>query len=126
MRTIDHLEVSCAEFPQPAAAAHTTFIQYLERKKILFLSITIIFAFFIRVYKLDAAGLSEDETNKVFALRAYAQGDFTVNAEHPMLMKLLCFASTRLARGWNQVGGERLDLGISEETALRFPNVLFG
>src|SRR5262249_42617488 len=59
-------------------------------------------------------------------LRAYEQGDFTVNAEHPMLMKLLCFVSTKSATAWNQAIGNRVHLAVSEESALRFPNVLFG
>src|SRR5262249_38713872 len=52
--------------------------------------------------------------------------DFTVNAEHPMLMKLLGYASTRSAAFWNRSVGNKLSLTISEESALRFPNVLFG
>ena len=124
MQIVEELEISCVQFPDPER--QPSFFQKLERHKILFLGITILLAFSIRFYQLDAAGLSEDETNKVFALRAYEQGDFTVNAEHPMLMKLLCYASTRSATVWNHTIGDRINLPISEESALRFPNVLFG
>ena len=124
MRTVEELEISYTQFPEPER--QPSLFQKLERNKLLFLAVTFLLAFSLRVYKLDAAGLSEDETNKVFALRAYAQGDFTVNAEHPMLMKLLCYASTRSATFWNQHIGNRLNFMISEESALRFPNVLFG
>ena len=73
-----------------------------------------------------AAGFAEDETNKIFAIRAYEQGDFTVNAEHPMLMKMLCYVSVNASALWNRAAGERTGLAISEETALRLPNATFG
>ena len=126
MRSIDHLDVACAEYTHPTPDVRSVFFHYLERKKVIFLIIIAALAFFLRVYQLDAAGLSEDETNKVFALRAYEQGDFTVNAEHPMVMKWLCFASTHAASAWNAAAGDRLHLGISEETAIRLPNAFFG
>jgi hypothetical protein len=126
MRTVDHLEVSYAQFPKPEEKFQVGLFDQLERHKPLVIFCIVILAFCVRAYRLDAAGLSEDETNKVFALRAYEQGDFTVNAEHPMLMKLLCFASVRTAKGWNQAIGDNLHIGISEETALRLPNVLVG
>lgn len=126
MRTVDHLDVSCAELSQPTRSLRTGLFQHLERRKVVLLIALVAVAFSLRVYRLDAAGLAEDETNKVFALRAYEQGDFTVNAEHPMLMKLLCFASTRAAAFWNRTAGARFDARVSEETAVRLPNALFG
>ncbi|MEW6130898.1 MAG: glycosyltransferase family 39 protein [Acidobacteriota bacterium] len=126
MQTVERLEVSCAELQHPTEEIRTGLFQKLESKKILLAIFITLLAFGLRVYKLDAAGLSEDETNKVFAMRAYERGDFTVNTEHPMLMKLLCLASTRTASLWNQTAGKQLGLTISEESALRFPNVLFG
>ncbi len=124
MRTVEELEIRYTQFPEPQQ--QPTLFQQLERHKLFFLALTLLMAFGLRVYHLDAAGLSEDETNKVFALRAYEQGDFTVNAEHPMLMKLLCYASTRSAKVWNHHIGNQVNLSIAEETALRFPNALFG
>src|ERR1051325_8065121 len=111
MRTVDHLEVSYAQFPTPEEKPRIGFFHQLERHKLLVILLTVALAFCVRAYRLDAAGLSEDETNKVFALRAYEQGDFTVNAEHPMLMKLSCFASMRAAKLWNQALGDDLRLG---------------
>jgi hypothetical protein len=126
MRTVDHLDVGCIQFPKPEEQLASGLFHKLEHHKVVFIFITVILAFCMRVYQLDAAGLSEDEANKVFAIRAYEQGDFTVNAEHPMLMKLLCFASTEMADSWNRIAGERLNLSISDETALRLPNALIG
>ncbi|MBI3650208.1 MAG: glycosyltransferase family 39 protein [Acidobacteria bacterium] len=126
MRTVDHLEVSYAQFPRPEKKIRQGLFSQLERHQVMVIFLTVMLAFGVRVYQLDAAGLSEDETNKVFALRAYEQGDFTANTEHPMVMKLLCFVSLRSAKGWNQTLGDNLQLGISEETALRLPNVIFG
>jgi hypothetical protein len=126
MRTVDHLEVSYVQFPKQEEKLPAGLFHQLERHKIIVIIFTVLLAFCVRVYQLDAAGFSEDETNKVFALRAYEQGDFTVNAEHPMMMKLLCLASMRTAKAWNQAFGDNLHLGISEETALRLPNATFG
>lgn len=70
-----------------------------------------------RVSKLDAIGFAEDEVNKVDAIRAYEHGDITANAEHPMLMKALMFASVKVFGAPERV---------SEEFAIRFPNALFG
>jgi hypothetical protein len=75
---------------------------------------------------LDAAGLAEDEANKILAIRSYAHCDFTVNAEHPMLMKTLCLLSIEFSRAWNNLFGASRGLIIPEETALRLPNAIFG
>jgi len=88
--------------------------------------VTVAIGFCARAYRLDAAGFAEDEANKIFAARAYEQGDFTANAEHPMVMKMLCFASTHVASAWNGAAGQSINLRISEETALRLPNAAFG
>jgi len=98
----------------------------LERRKLLIIVVVVALGFFVRAYRLDAAGFAEDEANKIFAARAYEQGDFTANAEHPMVMKLLCYGSTRAASAWNSLAGQRIDLRIPEETALRLPNAAFG
>jgi hypothetical protein len=73
-----------------------------------------IVGFGLRITQLGAIGFAEDEMNKLDAIHAYERGDFTANSEHPMVMKLLMWASLR---------------GIpasSEEAALRFPNALIG
>jgi hypothetical protein len=83
-----------------------------ENLKIL--ALLIIIGFGLRVTQLGAIGFAEDEMNKLDAIHAYERGDFTANSEHPMLMKVLMWASVR---------------GIpasTEEAALRFPNALIG
>lgn len=76
----------------------------------------------LRAAGLGRLGFAEDEINKLEAVRAYDRGDFTANAEHPMLVKALIDVSMRGARAWNSITG----LAISDEAALRFPSVLFG
>ncbi len=78
------------------------------------LTLLIILGFGLRVNKLGAIGFAEDEMNKLDAVQSYERGDFSANAEHPMLMKLLMWASLRTA----PTG--------SEEAALRLPNALIG
>ena len=43
----------------------------------------------LRFRGLDRVGFNEDEVHKVEAARAYLRGNFSVNLEHPMLMKSL-------------------------------------
>ena len=126
MRTVDELEASFPQISQPKEEVRLGLFQALERKKLLIIIVTLAVGLCARLYRLDAAGFAEDETNKVFAIRAYEQGDFTANAEHPMVMKLLCYGSLHAAAAWNRVVGETLRAAISDEVALRFPNALFG
>lgn len=126
MQTVDAIEISHEEFEKFQPKTPLSLFDRLENRKFLTISIIFLVALAARVYHLDAAGLAEDETNKVFALRAYRQSDFTVNAEHPMLMKMLCYGSTRTAEFFNTNIGTHIGSVISEESALRFPNALFG
>ncbi|HEY9230910.1 MAG TPA: glycosyltransferase family 39 protein, partial [Blastocatellia bacterium] len=125
MRTVDDLEVSFVEFKSPQIATRLGFFDRLEHHRWLVVCGLVALAFAARAYQLGAASLAEDEANKVFALRAYEQGDFTVNAEHPMVMKMLCYASLQTVNAWNRLGSA-LHLGLSEEAAMRLPNALFG
>lgn len=126
MRTVDDLEVGFAQFEPPQIEPHIGFFDRLERRKWLVILCLVGLAFTARAYQLGAASLAEDEANKIFALRAYGQGDFTVNTEHPMVMKMLCYVSLQAAGAWNHRLGAARHLEISEEAALRLPNVLFG
>jgi 4-amino-4-deoxy-L-arabinose transferase-like glycosyltransferase len=94
-----------------------------DARVVIILSALILCGFALRIYNLSAVGFAEDEINKLEAVAAYERGDITPNAEHPMMMKALVFVSVQATRAWNQSAGA---LKISEETALRFPNVLFG
>jgi Dolichyl-phosphate-mannose-protein mannosyltransferase len=78
------------------------------------LAILVVLGLALRLNQLDAIGFAEDEMNKLDAVRSYEAGDFSTNAEHPMVMKALMLVSTRLAPT------------NSTEVALRLPNVLFG
>lgn len=126
MRTVDGLDVGYAQIDQPKAEHRWGLFDRLERKKILVVLVTLALGFFARVYRLDGPGFAEDEANKIFATRAYQQADFTANAEHPMVMKMLCYASLRAATFWNNAAGHSIDLEMSDETALRLPNAAFG
>jgi hypothetical protein len=78
------------------------------------LAFLIIIGFGLRMTQLGAIGFAEDEMNKLDAIHAYERGDFSANSEHPMVMKLLMWASVRKA------------LMDSEEASLRLPNALIG
>ncbi|HXG67675.1 MAG TPA: hypothetical protein VNO70_21415, partial [Blastocatellia bacterium] len=95
MQIVDEVELEPAQARQPEVSQG--WFARLERRKAAVIVCAVALAFGARVYDLDAAGLAEDETNKLFAIRCYEQGDFTANAEHPMVMKMLCFASMQVA-----------------------------
>jgi len=96
----------------------------LERYAVVFLVMLVAVGFTLRVGGVSRLGFAEDEINKLEAVRAYSRGDYTGNAEHPMLMKAFVFASVASAHAWNSVAPE--ELHASDETALRLPNVVFG
>ena len=126
MRTVDDLEVSYTRFEKPEIETRPGLFDWLEQRKLLVIIMLVAVAFCARAYQLGAASLAEDEANKIFALRAYDQGDFTVNTEHPMVMKMLCYAAFQSVSAWNRSAGERLGFTVSEEAALRLPNVIIG
>ncbi len=86
------------------------------------LVVLIVLGFGLRVSGISAVGFAEDEINKLEAVRAYEHGDIRPNAEHPMLMKAMIYVSMQVQRTLNQSLGSH----ISDEAALRFPNLLFG
>jgi hypothetical protein len=113
----------------PARARARGLAEAFERYAVVALVVLAAAGFALRAGGVSSVGFAEDEINKLEAVRAYAGGDFTENAEHPMLMKALIFVSVTAAHAWNARApeGERLrTLDISDEAALRFPNVLFG
>jgi len=93
-----------------------------EKTTVVLIGLMITMGLGLRVSGLGRIGFAEDEINKLEAVRAYDRGDFTANAEHPMMMKALIDVSMRGARAWNSMTGQV----INDEAALRFPNVLFG
>lgn len=80
--------------------------------------------FGLRLSGISTIGFAEDEINKLEAVRAYEHGDIRPNAEHPMLMKALIYVSMHAARLWNETASQGNQ--ITDEAALRFPNILFG
>jgi hypothetical protein len=93
-----------------------------EKTTVIVIGLMILMGFGLRLAGLGRIGFAEDEINKLDAVRAYDRGDFTANAEHPILMKALIDVSMRAARAWHSMTGQT----ISDEAALRFPNALFG
>ncbi len=126
MRTLDKVEVSGSDLEEVSTRSPLGFFDRLEQRKLLVIFLLVAVGFSARVVRLDEASLAEDEANKIFAIRAYRQGDFTANAEHPMVMKLLCYASIEAVSAWNRVPGSSLGLNVPEETALRLPSAFFG
>jgi hypothetical protein len=104
--------------------------EVLERYAVVMLVMLAVAGFALRVGGAARLGLAEDEINKLEAVRAYARGDLTQNAEHPVLMKALIFASVKAAHLWNDSRGRESErsasLDISDETALRLPNIIIG
>jgi hypothetical protein len=88
------------------------------------LVVFMVLGFALRLGGIERVGFAEDEINKIEAVKAYERGDISPNAEHPMLMKILIYASMQLAHAWN-ARASAVDQ-ISDEAALRFPNVLLG
>jgi hypothetical protein len=98
---------------------------------VLVLALLVVLGFGLRLNGLSAVGFAEDEINKLEAVRAYEQGDIRPNAEHPMLMKAMMYVSIKAAHRWNaraaaSPGDAIQSLNITDETALRFPNILLG
>ncbi|HEX8843951.1 MAG TPA: glycosyltransferase family 39 protein [Pyrinomonadaceae bacterium] len=102
------------------APRRTTLVR--ERGVILALAALVLLGLGLRLTGISSVGFAEDEVNKIKAVRSYERGIITPNAEHPMLMKALMFVSIEAQQGWNARTGSP----VSDEAALRFPNVLFG
>ncbi len=100
------------------------FIEALERYAVVVLVVLAGAGLALRLAGVGEVGFAEDEINKLDAVREYARGHITPNAEHPMLMKSLIFVSVEAAEAWNRLAPAASR--ISDEAALRLPNILFG
>ena len=78
----------------------------------------------LRFRGLGTVGFNEDEVHKVDAARAYLRGNFSVNLEHPMLMKSAIAVSLAATDLFNRELGRSHQ--IPEEMSVRLPNVIFG
>ena len=87
----------------------------------------ILLAFVVRIDRVGVNSLSEDETAKWAAVQEYRHGHFAgVNSEHPMMLKVLAWASLAAGERWNRVAEIHGWPSVSPEGCLRFPNVLLG
>jgi len=95
-----------------------------KRLQIATLILIAALGFVLRLRGLSRVGFNEDEVQKINAARDYLQGDFSVNLEHPMLMKSMITVSVAATDFWNRrVGPSRQ---VAEEVAVRLPNIIFG
>ncbi len=101
-----------------------TWLNSLQKHKFAVLLFIFLLGVVLRLQGLGRVGFNEDEVNKVEAGRDYLRGDFRVNLEHPMLMKSLVALSLATTDLWNRGPGHFHP--VSEEAAVRLPNVLFG
>ena len=86
-----------------------------------------VLAFAVRVYRVDFNSLSEDESAKWEAVQEYRHWHFAgVNSEHPMLPKMLAWASLTVGERWGRLAVAHGWSSLNPEGWLRLPNVLFG
>ena len=97
-----------------------------HREAVIVMVLTIL-AFAVRVYRVDFNSLSEDEVAKWTAIQEYRHGHFAgINSEHPMLPKVLAWASLTTGERWSGVASVHRWPSLKPEGWLRMPNVLFG
>jgi predicted membrane-bound dolichyl-phosphate-mannose-protein mannosyltransferase len=109
----------------PGRVVHTTSRTVL----VVALTLFVLAGLGLRVYRLGAESLSEDELNKVRAVAEYREKGLTpTNGEHPFLMKGLLTASFVVSEVWNATSTARSNpqLQISTEAAARMPGALLG
>jgi hypothetical protein len=97
---------------------------FMEQHKLAALILIVVLGLSLRLHGLGSVGFNEDEVQKVVAARSYLHGKFSVNLEHPMLMKSLIAISLAATDVWNGRPGQPHP--VPEELAVRLPNVLFG
>jgi hypothetical protein len=121
MTTVHHT------LPTMALAAQTgksTFARLLERHATAVLLLIVVVGFCLRMRGLDRVGSNQDEVQKVNAARAYLADDFSRNLEPPMLLKSRIAVSLAAVGSWNRGLGRSHP--VSDEIAVRLPNVVFG
>ena len=97
-----------------------------HREAVIVLLLTVL-ALSVRLYRVDFNSLSEDEVAKWSAVQEYRHGHFVgVNSEHPMLPKMLAWASLTAGERWSRVAVVHGWPSLKPEGWLRIPNVLFG
>ena len=96
----------------------------IEKHKLAAMLLIVALGLSLRLRGLSSAGFNEDEIQKVQSARSYLHGTFSVNLEHPMLMKSLIAVSLAAADLWNSGPGQTHPL--AEEASVRLPNVIIG
>jgi len=97
-----------------------------HREAVILLMLTVL-AFSVRFYRVDFNSMSEDEVAKWAAIQEYRHGHFVgVNSEHPMLPKMLAWASLATGERWGRLATTHGWLTLKPEGWLRLPNVLLG
>ncbi len=98
--------------------------ELIRKHKTTALSLIVLLGLLLRLDGLGSLGFNDDELNKLEAARSYLDGRFLLNLEHPMLMKSLVTLSLSVANLWNHGWGHSDP--ITDEVAVRLPNVVFG
>jgi hypothetical protein len=107
------------------SAAHNRSLNWHREAAIALLLALLAFA--IRVYRVDFNSLSEDEVAKWSAIQDYRHGHFVgVNSEHPMLPKMLAWASLSVGEHWTRLAAGHGWPSMGPEGWLRLPYVVFG
>lgn len=84
-------------------------------------------AFAVRIDRIGFNSLSEDEVAKWTAIQEYRHGHFIgVNSEHPMVPKMLAWASLTVGEKWGRFSSHLGWPSLNPEGWLRLPYVLFG
>ncbi len=95
-----------------------------RKQKTTALCLIVLLGLFLRLHGLGSTGFSDDELNKLEGAQSYLRGNLLINLEHPMLMKSLVALSLSATSLWNHGWGHSSP--ISDEVAVRLPNVVFG
>jgi hypothetical protein len=112
---------------KPELFASRGIVSVNKKLLVAFMTVIVVCGFSLRISKLSAEGLSEDELNKLQAVGDYREHGLTsANSEHPLLMKALLTASVVVADKWNSVAALGGKAPIETEAALRFPSTVFG
>lgn len=99
-------------------------LNVIARHKVVLLALILLLGLALRLQGLGQVGFNEDEIMKVGAAQSYLRGNFSVNLEHPMLMKSMVVVSMVACHWWNRHAGRKHP--ILDEIAVRLPNVIFG
>jgi Dolichyl-phosphate-mannose-protein mannosyltransferase len=100
---------------------------FLRRAELVVVLALTVASFAVRADRLGLYSFSEDEAAKWQAVQQYREHHFAgVNSEHPMLMKVLAWASLGMGERWNRLASAHGWPSPSPEAWLRLPNAVLG